>query len=75
MIAVFKYTDEEIKQAILDYHNRKIDFSARTYKTTVNLEDKGGVSVKVESIPKEPKPAFSLMSLLRRLADWRTACN
>ena len=64
MIAVFRYTDQEISQAILEFHQKKIDFSDRKYKTTVNLEGEGGVSVVVETLTKEPKKQSSLSSLL-----------
>lgn len=70
MIAVFRYTDGEIRQAVLEYHQKKIDFSTKNYKTIVNLEGEGSVSVVVESLPREASRKFEPIAFLKSWIDW-----
>lgn len=51
MKATFNYTEEEIKEAILEYHSRKITFSTRNYKIKVELPG----TVHMEDNPKPQK--------------------
>jgi hypothetical protein len=51
--AVFQYTEEEVKAALLNHHRKRIDFQ-NGYKVTVELSS-DGYFIFVEEFKKEPK--------------------
>ena len=66
MIAVFTYNEEEVKKAIFEFHQKKIEFSSKNYKTEISVGPKG-YTVTVENIIGEPKSFFSWGNIFRFL--------